>query len=517
MSLQHRLATLALTALFALPVVAHASDDTPTAPYSRPPTRLNLCKGDNAPVTPEGCKQGGYDKIAGEIDKALQAALAKTPANVKPLLKRDQGFFNETMLAAAQNMEALGDDYQKTFAETLRGRIPALAAIADGFGRTGLTGDWADAFGTITVTAEDGGAYRVEIDTKGSYGSDDGPEWACGATALVKPAQDKTQDGWLSGPLLAEQNVPALLFKKPGELPPIIPPTIRIRRQGATLRLVASDKDWARWDDETRPSCKSVELLTGTYFASGKGDASAAPGKVETTFVKPTFDCAQPSSASDEEICSDPDLVDNDQRLNRAWKALLPRLDDATRRALMDDQHRWVKAQAFQYVEFMHPIWGKQTSFMHHRMEGRDKLDALQRERIALLEGFDETRTGFAGVWLGYNAILKVTTTADGGLEAKGWKWQQGDWKLGCDYDLAGKVTGGSFRSNEERTNPDTLERDHAMLIVNRLDEVFAAKRPDPEQSDKPKCKRVSSDSSTARLFPAKPSPDIDSTDGSIR
>lgn len=82
---------------------------------------------------------------------------------------------------------------------------------------------------------------------------------------------------------------------------------------------------------------------------------------------------------------------------------------------------------------------------------------------------------------------------------------------------MAGKVTDGTFRSNEERTNPDTLDRDHAILIVNRLDDVFAAKRPDPKHSDKPKCRRISSYSSTSRLFPAKPSPDIDGTERAIR
>jgi hypothetical protein len=33
------------------------------------------------------------------------------------------------------------------------------------------------------------------------------------------------------------------------------------------------------------------------------------------------------------------------------------------------------------------------------------------------------------------------------------------------------------FRSDDGGKNPDTLERDHATLIVNRLDDVFAKKR----------------------------------------
>jgi hypothetical protein len=75
---------------------------------------------------------------------------------------------------------------------------------------------------------------------------------------------------------------------------------------------------------------------------------------------------------------------------------------------------------------------------------------------------------------------------------------------------MEGKLVNGVFRSNVQRTNPDTLERDHTLLIVNRLDDVFAAKRKDPVGSDEPKCSRHYSNSSTVRLFPAKASPDID-------
>ena len=61
------------------------------------------------------------------------------------------------------------------------------------------------------------------------------------------------------------------------------------------------------------------------------------------------------------------------------------------------------------------------------------------------------------------------------------------------------------------------------MLIVNRLDGSFARKRwkkdgTEDENADAAKCKRNSSNSSAARLFPARPSPDIDNLgDSSIR
>jgi uncharacterized protein YecT (DUF1311 family) len=125
-------------------------------------------------------------------------------------------------------------------------------------------------------------------------------------------------------------------------------------------------------------------------FCQWQGDG--ATDKADTAFVTPTFDCTQPETASDEEICADPDLADNDRKLNRAWKALLPRLDDTTRRALTEDQRGWVRSQADQFPEFLHPAWEKQTSQVHYTTDARDRLDRLQRERIALLEGFDEKR-----------------------------------------------------------------------------------------------------------------------------
>ena len=175
-----------------------------------------------------------------------------------------------------------------------------------------------------------------------------------------------------------------------------------MRRQGETLRVVLGDQEWR---DEERPGCEYMWQLTASYFASGKQDA--ATDKADTAFVAPTFDCTRPDTASDEEICADPDMADNDQKLNKAWKALLPRLDETTRRALTEDQRKWVTAQANQYPEYLHPAWNKPTSQMHFTADARDKLERLQRERIALIDGFDDKRSGLAGTWLAYNAVIK--------------------------------------------------------------------------------------------------------------
>jgi hypothetical protein len=164
-----------------------------------------------------------------------------------------------------------------------------------------------------------------------------------------------------------------------------------------------------------------------------------------------------------------------------------------------------------QYPYALHPAEAKLSSFMHYASSARDALLRLQRGRMALLEGFDEDRKGFGGVWLSYTAMVTVTQKDDGSVSAAGFKWFQGDWKGGCEYAIEGNVKGGVFfraddtGKNDKGKNPDTLERDHAMLIVSRLDDAFAAKRRPSDDEEQQKCRRAPSISSTARLFSGPP------------
>ena len=515
MSVSCRLAALAITLATLAPVTALAMDDF-IVPSSLAPTAIKLCgEADGDKIKNADCKQAGYDKQVAQIDKAFDSALAKTPANIKPLLKRDQAWFNEMILEAADLVVEMNDaDMRAGFAETLRARFAALQGMADGFGRPGFGGRWANAFGSVTVTPAEDGAYRLAANINVNYGTDRHAE--CALSALMKP----TAGTWLAGSILPGQaaaNVSAdnKTMAAGTKSEPKKPPTLKMRRQGETLRVVIVTGADA-WDNDL-PGCESVRQITASYFPSGKPDAAATSDKADNAFVAPTFDCTRPETATEEEICADPDLADNDQRLNRAWKALLPRLDETTRRALTEDQRGWVRTQAWQYPEFLHPAWEKQTSQMHYTTDARDRLDGLQRERIALLDGFDDKRSGLAGVWLAYNAIIKITVDADNSLTAQGWKWEQGDWKAGCDYDMSGKMAGGAFRPDDKGKNPDTLERDHALLIVNRLDDAFAKKRSGEAGIDEMKCKRSMAASSTARLFPARASPDITDFGSSIR
>lgn len=495
-----------LAAALLIPATADAMDDFMRASSSGPQA-MTFCARNSDGSRIEGgassfCKANGYDKLVAAVEASFAAAVSKAPANVRPLFKRDQAWFNEMIQEAAYTVEDADEaELRQNLTDVLRQRAAALDDLARGFGRSGLTGAWANAFGGVTVTAAETGSYRLDAELNTYYGSD--KHWQCKLHATVKQGAD----GWLVGVTVPAQ--PSEPGTKPAD-----PVSIKLRRQGDTLRVVILTTE-EQWSFSNDPDCDRIGQVTGTYFASAKQNGT---DKTDTGFVTPTFDCTRPETATEEEICADPDLAANDQRLNRAWKALLPRLDDATRRGLTDDQRHWLSAQSLQYPEFLHPAWEKRTSAMHYTVFGRDRLNGLQRERIALLEGFDDKRTGLAGTWLAYNAVIRITVDKDGAVDAQGWKWSQADWKGGCDYEIGGTVKDGVFRSSEQRKNPDTLERDHAMLIVNRLDDVFAKKREgNADNGDEPKCKRNITISSTARLFPVKPSEDVDKTTSAIR
>jgi uncharacterized protein YecT (DUF1311 family) len=512
-SASRRLAALALAAACITPVAADAMDDFAAA-IGNAPTELALCGGDDRPLTTAACKESGLDTLAAQIDSAFAAALANASASAKPLLKRDQVWFGEIVVRAAESIPESGDHDRQAFVATLSQRVVTLEGIAAGFGRPGITGRWASAFGSVAVSAAGGGAYHVAIDARATYGAERDQRSECRTSALVRPEPG----GWLSGKIPGDDTGPGQATAAgTAAAGSAKSPTMKIRRQGETLRVVVIDDG-----DEPAaklPGCRSTGQITASYFASAEPNA-VTTDKASADFVAPTFDCAHPATASDEEICADPDLAQNDRKLNHAWKALLPRLDPTTRRALIEDQRGYIRAQSIQYPEFLHPAWDKTNYFMHSTGEARDMLGRLQLERIVLLEGFDESRSSLVGVWLAYNAILEVKAAPDGSLTAQGWKWTQGDWKAGCDYEFKGKVVNGTFRSEKQRKNPDTLERDHASLIVNRPDDFFAEQRDRSDNAadtDEGKCKRNRTFSSTARLFPTRPSPNIDNRSGSIR
>ncbi|MFX6201644.1 hypothetical protein ABTF50_19800, partial [Acinetobacter baumannii] len=78
--------------------------------FSRGPTALTLCSESNSSrVKPAVCTDKGYDTLVAAINGAFDAALARTPANIRPLLKRDQVWFNEMIPGAVDIVEEMDD------------------------------------------------------------------------------------------------------------------------------------------------------------------------------------------------------------------------------------------------------------------------------------------------------------------------------------------------------------------------------------------------------------------------
>ena len=223
------------------------------------------------------CRANGYDKLVAAVEASFAAAVTKAPANVRPLFKRDQAWFNEMIQEAAYTVEEADEaELRQNMTDMLRRRAAALDDLARGFGRSGLTGAWANAFGGVTVTATETGTYRLDVELNSDYGSD--KHWHCKLKAMVKPGSD----GWLAGVTTPAQ--PSEPGAKPADSV-----SIKLRRQGDTLRVVllATEEQWFSSND---PDCDRLGQVTGTYFASAKQDGT---DKTDTSFVTPTFDCTQ--------------------------------------------------------------------------------------------------------------------------------------------------------------------------------------------------------------------------------
>jgi hypothetical protein len=162
-----RLATLAVALSALVPASANAMDEYLRASSSKS-APIKLCGETDADrIKTALCKEQGYDKLVAQIDEAFDAVLPKAPANIRPLLKRDQAWFNEMILEAADLVVEMDDaDIRTGFSETLQSRVTALESMADGIGRTGFTGRWASAFGGIVVTPAEADAYRLAVNIR---------------------------------------------------------------------------------------------------------------------------------------------------------------------------------------------------------------------------------------------------------------------------------------------------------------------------------------------------------------
>src|SRR5262245_14135328 len=250
-----RLTALAAVTAFLTPSPASALDEFVRA-SSLQPTELGLCGQDDVLTSSGECKKTDFDAFNRRTEKSLQAALAKAPATMRPLLKRDQTWFNEMMLNAVES-KFEDDEAKEAFISRLRQRAVTLDGVAHGFGRPGVAGRWANALGNVTVTPA-GGGYRLAIDLSAAYGSDSDRRRECKATAEVKSGQG----AWLTGTILPDEAKPAKANDSKSE--PAKPVTIKMRRQGESLRVVVGEIEW---NDGERPSCQYMWQITGSFFA----------------------------------------------------------------------------------------------------------------------------------------------------------------------------------------------------------------------------------------------------------
>ena len=482
-----------VAALLLLLAIAPCRADDMLAPESSKSLTVDLCRDDAA--TSVACKNASLQALARAVDAAAKAAIAKADARAAVLLKRDQVWFSEIVSLDEQNEDQnAGPEVWDKLAAALKRRRAALEEIAQGLGRTAIVGKWVNAFGSVEIAPAADGTLRATMATEARYGPDDVQQESCKASIIVRP----DTDGWLAGDSEPSTPVPGDKMERA---------RLRIRQQGETLRVLAGDEIHVQ-DDPGKFNCNGVNQITGSYFPAGQTRAARTPAP----FTAPIFDCAHPSTASEEEICADPELAANDQRINRDWKALLPRLKPAMRQLLMEDQRAWIKTQAIRYPDALHLPSAKLSFFVHWTGVARDNLAAIQRERTAMLERYDETRRGFEGDWSAYNAAVSVYRAKDGKLHVEGNKWFEDDYKGGCDYDFTGTAVGDVFHPDDTSDNPDSVALDRGTLIVNPTDDKFVKQRetggPLPPHAPDGKCRRSPLISSTARLFPVRPARD---------
>ena len=181
----------------------------------------------------------------------------------------------------------------------------------------------------------------------------------------------------------------------------------------------------------------------------------------------------------------------------------LKRLDAKAQAHLRDDQRGWskIKNESFQF--FLHPYWDKRAAMVHHTDSARDELLQSLTARADMLRDLDETRTGFAGRWIGYNASLTIAPkkdATDGTLTASGGKWDANDYKANCDFAADGKVAGGKF---ETEGGSPRFTRDGISLMVDAHYPDKTRTKDMELKMERPEyCYRF--DSAKARLFPVK-------------
>ena len=436
------------------------------------------CGGGKTPETKSPCA----DPETVRLDKAIDARLGRLIAAADPvtalLLKRDQRWFVEALIEAGPSYAELTDDSDRqSMRAKLAARLKALEAMQPR-GGDGFAGEWVNALLSAKITKAAGDALQIEITGKVEYGGLDEPT-ACELKAEVKPGSD----GWFTG-------MPARPDGKPTGETKDKPDVLRLRMQAGTLRIVLVENERADF-------CTASNFITGTYFATG----SPSTGKAQT--IAPSFDCATAKNEDEEEICSDPELAEKDVEVAKLYRDTLKRLDPKNAGHLREDQRGWAKIKNDSFQFNLHPYSDKRHSMVHHTSDARDDLLQSQNGRLEMLGGLDDTRKGFAGRWIGYNAALTIAPkkdATDGTLAVSGGKWDANDYKAGCEFDTDGKLAGSAFKTSD---GAPRFARDGMTLTVDaHYPDKTRSKDQDLKMERPEYCRRM--DTAKARLFPIK-------------
>ena len=459
------------------------------------------CIDPDKPDFPAACE----DKELSALDRAIGVGLgrlqAATDSLTRVLLRRDQRWFAEVLAAKyVSKFEGADDPLRQRIDAMLQSRLTTVRQIQSRLGTTDPAGTWANALATLRVARQSDDSLRVEMAATVTYGDRDEP-FTCGLSAVLvrgndhwyagksEKNRDDTEDDTASA-ASAEAKEPA--DKKPAML--------RLRMQANTLRVVLTGGD-------TLQACNGPDLLTGSYFATTAIARPSASTSLATRTVLPSFDCAKATNIDEEEICADPDLAHADQEIARVYRETARRVGAALANHLRQDQRAWARGNALTFEAFLHPGWDKPASFVHQTGSARAELERRQNERLAMLTNLDETRKGFAGLWVAHNAMVSIVPAANsvnGTLKAEGEKWETGYYKARCDLGGEGRIERAKLKIRGEA--PEFV-RDGATLTVDGTD-------PGPDRNGDINrelpgyCTRLHS--AKARLFPVRPDPRLD-------
>jgi uncharacterized protein YecT (DUF1311 family) len=392
------------------------------------------------------------DKELAQLDKTIAAAVSRLTAEADPLtallLRRDQRWFTE--ITAADGLVDFPDEFdgkddpgRQRLVRLMEMRSTFLNRLDPRAGRSTVSGEWGNLFGTARITPISDDAVRVIILQEIAYTQDDDP-----IKCSIDVEARRQNDGWLAATGEKENDR--------------APDRIRLRLQGRTLRVVLGDwegsETFCRWPDRS--------ITTGSFFPLKSGEPRPA-SDTSPLPLAPSFDCATARNSDEEEICADPDLAQLDAKLAYTYRKTLQRLETGLASHLREDQRFWAADGRDFYDLRLHPPREKKYGIVHQTSYTRQQLRLRLEYRLTMLSNIETARQGFEGSWINHDTELQISQASGkpaGTLSVWGSKYDQRDYKAHCKFEnLVGTIERDKFRVDN---NPPLLERDGATLVV---------------------------------------------------